>query len=128
MKKTHIIVLVLLAVGIAMIISTYKDASSFVSFKEAAEVPEKSFHVKTTLVKDKPIEYNPEQDAERFTFYAVDEFGEERKVICYKEKPFDFERAEEVVLIGKINGVNEFVASEYQTKCPSKYEDEVGDI
>ena len=128
MKKTHIILLVLMATLIAIIASTYKDANSFQNFEEAAASPGKSFHVKTQLVKNKPVVYNPEVDSEMFTFYAKDENGQERKVICYKAKPFDFERSEEIVLIGKINGLNEFIASDYQTKCPSKYEDEVSDI
>ena len=128
MKTKHIVVLVLIAVAIAIILSTYTDASTTVNFREAAENPEKEFHVKTTLVKEKNIEYDAVKDPELFSFYARDNEGNERKVIVRKEKPFDFERAEEVVLIGKVVGDGEFIASDFQTKCPSKYENEVEDI
>ncbi len=128
MKSKHIVVLVLIAVGIAAILGTYGDASTTVNYSEAAEQPGKSFHVKTTLVKSKEINYKPEIDPEKFTFYGMDETGEVRKVTVLKEKPFDFERAEEIKLIGRVEGANEFVATDFQTKCPSKYENEVQDI
>ena len=128
MKTKHIIVLVIIALSIAIILSTYTDASTTVNFTEASKNPDKEFHVKTSLVKEKAIVYDAVKDPEMFSFYAVDNEGNERKVIVKKEKPFDFERAEEIVLIGKVHGKNEFVASDFQTKCPSKYENEVKDI
>jgi len=128
MKTKHIVLLVLIAVSIAIILSTYTDASTTRNFREAMEDPDKEFHVKTTLVKDKEIMYDAIADPELFTFYAMDNEGEVRKVYVKKEKPRDFERVEEVVLIGKVAANNEFVASEIQAKCPSKYENEVEDI
>lgn len=128
MKSTHIVILVIIAVGIAAILGTYGDASTTVSFKEAAESPGKSFHVKTFLVKEKGIDFNAEVDPEKFTFYGKDGNGEIRKVICLKEKPQGFEHAEEIKLIGHVNEANEFVATDLQTKCPSKYENEIQDI
>jgi cytochrome c-type biogenesis protein CcmE len=128
MKLTHIILLVIIAVAISAIVASYGNAGSFVNFDEAADNPEKEFHVKTQLVKEKEIVYKPEIDPETFTFYAKDMNGEERKIICLKEKPYDFERSEEVVVVGKIKSNGHFVASQIQTKCPSKYENEVEDI
>ena len=46
----------------------------------------------------------------------------EKKVILEKTKPQDFERSEQIVLIGKVEG-DEFHASEILLKCPSKYND-----
>lgn len=128
MKPTHIVLLVLIAVVIAIVVGTYGDASTFVDFEEAGKNPGKEYYVKTTLVKDKEVEYDAIVDPEKFVFYAIDESGVERKVTCTMQKPFDFERSEEVVVIGKVNGDNEFLASSVQTKCPSKYENEVEDI
>jgi len=128
MKLTHIILLVIIAVAISAIVASYGNAGSFVNFDEASDNPEKEFHVKTQLVKEKEIVYKPEIDPETFTFYAKDMNGEVRKIICLKEKPYDFERSEEVVVVGKIQSNGHFVASQIQTKCPSKYENEVEDI
>ena len=127
MKSKHIVIVVLIAVAIAVILGTYGDASTTVNFAEAAENPGKSFHVKTTLVKNMPVEYDPLVDPEKFTFYGQDDNGDVRKVICLKEIPQDFERVEEIKLIGKAEG-DAFVATDIQVKCPSKYENEVEDI
>jgi cytochrome c-type biogenesis protein CcmE len=128
MKSKHIVILVVIGIGIAAILGTYGDASTTVSFSEAAANPEKSFHVKTLLVKEKGIEYNAEVDPEKFVFYGKDDSGEIRKITCLKEKPYDFERAEEIKLIGHAKGTDEFVATDFQMKCPSKYENEIQDI
>jgi cytochrome c-type biogenesis protein CcmE len=128
MKIKQIAILLIIAIAIAAIVASYGDSSSFRSFGEAAENPDREFHVKTILVKEKEISFNPKVDPEKFTFYAKDMNGIERKVICMKEKPFDFERSEEVVVIGKVKGDGEFIATQIQTKCPSKYENEVADI
>jgi len=128
MKPTHIAILVVIAVAIAIVVGTYGDASTFKSFSEAAKDPNKECYVKAELVKEKVVVYDAVVDPEKFTFYAVDGQGEERKVTCLQQKPFDFERSEEVVVVGKVQGDNEFLASSIQVKCPSKYENEVEDI
>jgi cytochrome c-type biogenesis protein CcmE len=128
MKIKQIAILIIIAVAIGAIVASYGSSSSFVNFSEAADNPEREFHVKTMLVKEKEISFNPKVDPEKFSFYARDMEGIERKIICMKEKPFDFERSEEVVVIGKVKGNGEFIATQIQTKCPSKYESEVEDI
>ncbi len=128
MKITHIALLVIIAVAIGAIVASYGSAGSFVNFEDARETPGKEFHVKTQLVKEKEITYKPEIDPEKFTFYAKDMNGDVQKVICLKEKPYDFERSEEVVVVGKYADNGEFTASQIQTKCPSKYENEVEDL
>lgn len=128
MKIKHIVILVIIAVGIAAILGTYGDASTTVPFSKAAESPGKSFHVKTYLVKEKGIEFDAEVDPDRFSFYGKDSNGEIRKIICLKAKPQGFEHAEEIKLIGHITENDEFIATDLQTKCPSKYESEIKDI
>ena len=52
----------------------------------------------------------------------IDNKGVEKKVVLNKNKPQDFERSEQIVLIGQMEG-QEFHASDILMKCPSKYED-----
>ena len=52
----------------------------------------------------------------------IDTKGEERKVVLHKNKPQDFERSEQVVIIGKMHN-GEFHANDILMKCPSKYND-----
>jgi cytochrome c-type biogenesis protein CcmE len=120
MKKTHIIIIALIAVAIGAIISTYGDASTYEGFKKATENPDKEYHVVGVLNKEKPREYNPQVDANLFTFYLIDEQGKESKVVYRAPEPADFERSEKVVIIGKMNG-DYFEANKILLKCPSKY-------
>lgn len=120
MKKSHIILIVIIAVAIAAIMSTVADSSTYETFKVAQENPETEYHVVGKLNKEKPFEYNPEQNANRFVFYLKDNNGEEKKVVYASTKPQDFEKSEQVVVIGKCKG-DEFEASQILMKCPSKY-------
>jgi cytochrome c-type biogenesis protein CcmE len=49
-----------------------------------------------------------------------DNEGTDCKVVLHKTEPQDFERSEQIVLIGKMEG-QEFQASDILMKCPSKY-------
>ncbi|HXD94854.1 MAG TPA: cytochrome c maturation protein CcmE [Bacteroidia bacterium] len=124
MRKDHIIIIVVVAVAIGAIIALLlPGGSTYADFKQAANNPDTEFHVVGKRDKDKPTEYNPAVNTDEFTFYLVDNNGEERKVVLHKNKPQDFERAEQIVLIGKMQGA-EFHAKDILMKCPSKYNNE----
>jgi cytochrome c-type biogenesis protein CcmE len=127
MKKSHIIGIVVIAIAIAAIMSTVADSSTYASFRTAGENPERTYHVVGHLEKDMPQEYHPEQDADLFSFYLKDNEGVEKKVLLQKAKPQDFEKSEQIVVIGKMQG-DDFVAKEILMKCPSKYNDPKADI
>lgn len=122
MKKGHIVAFVIIAVAIGMIISTFLDSSTYATFGEAMEQPGKEFHVSGTLNLNKDMVYNPEQNANLFSFYLVDSEGLEKKVMFNGSKPQDFERSESVVITGKMKG-DAFLADKILMKCPSKYND-----
>jgi cytochrome c-type biogenesis protein CcmE len=122
MKKTHILGIVIIAVAIGAILTTLNSTSTYASFKEAAESNDQEFHIVGKFDKQKEHLYDPKVDANVFTFYMIDNKGTECKVILHKNKPQDFERSEQIVLIGKMKG-NEFHASDILMKCPSKYND-----
>jgi cytochrome c-type biogenesis protein CcmE len=75
-----------------------------------------------TLNKDKEKYYNPQENANYFTFYLRDQKGEECKVIYHNPEPPDFDRSEQIVIVGSMEGEN-FEASKILLKCPSKYTD-----
>jgi cytochrome c-type biogenesis protein CcmE len=50
----------------------------------------------------------------------ADTTGNEVKVMYNGSKPQDFEKAEKIVVVGKMEGP-EFHASQVLMKCPSKY-------
>ncbi len=120
MKKGHIILIVIIAIAIGAILSTVSDSSTYESFDTAAENPEKEYHVVGKLNKEKELEYNPIKNANEFSFYLVDNSGEEKKVVYSNTKPQDFEKSEQIVVIGKCKD-DAFYASQILMKCPSKY-------
>ncbi len=129
MKKTHIIVLVIIAACIAIIMSTAGDASQYVSFRDAREMAEsgndKLFHVVGELPKDQEGNILGMDESQKlmFSFDLVDTNNEIGRVIYAEPKPVDFERAEKVVVVGKMDG-EQFVAEKILMKCPSKYVEE----
>lgn len=132
MKKSAIYALVVIAIAAATILSMTSDASTYVNFKQAYDLAksgsEKKIHVVGTLKKDPKtheivgMSYNPVQDPNLFTFILVDHNNEEREVTYFSPKPQDFERSEQVVVIGSFKNEH-FVADKILMKCPSKYQD-----
>jgi cytochrome c-type biogenesis protein CcmE len=121
MNRNTIIALILIAVGGWVLSSAFQDTTDYANF--AAAVHGDKVKIIGHLSKDKPMTYNPEVDANKFTFYMKDESGVEKKVILGQPKPQDFEMSEQIVATGKLVGDN-FEASELLLKCPSKYKNE----
>jgi cytochrome c-type biogenesis protein CcmE len=122
MKKSHIIGIILIALAIGLIMSSLVSTSKYASFAESAKNPDSDFHIVGKWDKEKGTEYNPQKDPNLFVFYMTDIEGAEHKVALHNTKPQDFEKSEQVVVIGKMKG-SEFQASETLVKCPSKYND-----
>ena len=131
MKKIQIFGLVIIAIAIGIIITTAGDASTYVDFSKASEMAKvgdnESIHVVGKLKKDQAgkileMEYNPVVDPNYFTFTLIDNNNVAQKVIYKSSKPQDFDKSEQVVVVGKMqNGA--FTAEKILMKCPSKYED-----
>ena len=120
MKKIHIAGLVLIAVAIGFIVTMASDYSQYETFSSAQGETKKDFHIVGTLVKDKDQFYDPIKDPNYFSFYLQDNNGDQCKVVFKGTKPQDFDRSEQIVLTGKMDGA-EFHASHILMKCPSKY-------
>ena len=120
MKKTHILAIIVIAVAIGAILSTVSDSSTYASFDEAIDNPGKEYHVVGKLNKEAEMVYNPEEDANLFSFSMIDNNGDEQLVAFAGSKPQDFERSEQIVLVGKYEN-DTFQASKILMKCPSKY-------
>lgn len=123
MKKTHILAILVAVVALGAILSTVADSSTYVTFEEAAEQPGKEYHVIGTLNKNKAVVYDSRNNPDEFSFYMLDNNGEEMKVIYDDSKPQDFEKSEQIVLVGKVEG-DVFKASSLLLKCPSKYQED----
>lgn len=122
MKKTYLIALVMIVVALAFALNAGTDVAPYADFATAKEQGGQVTLV-GSLVPDKPMEYKPLEDPNKFTFWLEDHAGAERKVVLLKGKPQDFEMSESIVLTGRMQG-ELFIAKDIQLKCPSKYKDE----
>ena len=120
MKKTHILLLILVAAAISIISSMYLDFSTYETFASAAQKPGKQFHVMGYLETSKEMSYDPLKDPNRFSFYVKDKQGNVSQVVFSGAKPTDIERSEQIVMTGHMEG-GTFKCNKIQMKCPSKY-------
>lgn len=122
MKKTYIVALASIALGIFFLVSTSADVSTYSNFDKAIKLGNR-VKVVGQFSKDKPTMYNPDENANLFVFYMRDEEGVEKQVNYAGEKPQDFEMSEQIVVTGKMMD-DIFYSDEMLMKCPSKYKGE----
>jgi cytochrome c-type biogenesis protein CcmE len=128
MKKTHIILLVVIIGAIAALISLMPKGgaemlSSYETIATAKEKEGKYVHVVARLDKSQPIDYDALKNPNYLSFTAVDTVGGTVKVVYNNAKPDNLEHSERLVMKGKMNG-NVFECNEILMKCPSKYTDD----
>ncbi len=121
MKKTEIIILVLIAVSIAVLVSFMGNLTTYETIASAKQKDGKAVKL---VVKLQPnsIEYDAVKNPNYLKFTAVDTLGNTVKVIYHDAKPTDMEKSERIVLNGKMHG-EEFDCKSILMKCPSKYKD-----
>lgn len=122
MKRSHLIAVAIVAVAIGILISASKDVTTYANFDQAAKSGDRVKLV-GQLVKDRPVEYDPEKDPNFLAFYLRDEAGKIQRVVLHAGKPQDFERSENIVLTGQMQS-DHFEAYDMLLKCPSKYKDQ----
>ena len=124
MKKIHIVLLVMIAGAIAVLITFLKGASTYDTVDTAMAKPGKFVHLMARLDKSQPIEYDAIKNPNYLSFTAVDTIGKAIKVVYHNAKPDNFEMSEKLVLKGKYHD-GFFDCKDIQTKCPSKYKDDM---
>ncbi len=130
MKTKHIFGIIIISIAIVIIVSMTGDASSYVSFSEAKELSTKGFKKSIHVVGELPktdagqiIGIYESPDKLSFKFQMVDENGFRQQVLHANPIPADFDKSEQVVIIGTYEGEN-FIAEKILLKCPSKYQEE----
>ncbi len=124
MKKIHIALLILVIAGIVGMSFFIKDLTTQETFTTAKERGDKYIVVKVKLDKTTPIEYDALKDPNLTVFYALDADGQRQKVVYNNAKITDMERSEGLDLNGYMRD-GYFECNKIQTKCPSKYKDDM---
>lgn len=121
MKRSHIAIVIVIAVAIGAIMTTLKDASTYVGFEEAWANPGTKYTVIGYLDKEAPYGYNAQANTLRFV--AIDKEGLRQEVIYRETMPQGFDRSEEITMKGFATD-SAFVAEQILMKCPSKYNEQ----
>ena len=124
MKKSHIILLVCIAVAIVVLISFMNTMTTYDTVETARRKPGKFVHLIARLDQSQPVEYDAIKNPNFLTFTAVDSLGDAVKVVYRNSKPSNLEHSERLVLKGSMKE-NYFECKEILMKCPSKYKDDV---
>ena len=123
MKKTHIIILVLIAVSIVVLISYTGDLTTYETIASARQKEGKFVNLIAKVDKKQPLEYDAVKNPNYLSFTAVDTLGNSIKVVYHNNKPTDMEKSERIVLKGRVQG-DHFDCKDILLKCPSKYKDD----
>lgn len=123
MKKTHILVLVLIAGAITALISYTGSLTTYETIVSARQKPGKFVNLIAKLDKNYPLEYDAVKNPNYLTFTAIDTLGNTVKVVYRNTKPTDMEKSERIVLKGRMDG-DHFECKDILLKCPSKYKDD----
>jgi cytochrome c-type biogenesis protein CcmE len=123
MKKTHIIILVLIAASIVVLISYTGDLTTYETILSAKQKEGKFVNLIAKVDKQQPVEYDAVKNPNYLSFTAVDTLGNSIKVIYHNNKPQDMEKSERLVLKGRVQG-DHFDCKDILLKCPSKYKDD----
>ena len=126
MKKLHIVLLVFISVAIALLISLLNTGSTYETIAEAKAKPGKFVHVAVRLDKTQPVEYDAKKNANFLSFRAVgiNEPSQAMQVVYRDGEIPNLMISERLVLKGKYQD-GHFECKEVQTKCPSKYKDQM---
>ena len=120
MKKSHIVVLIGIAIAIGALIMMSVDFSTYDTILSAKKKQGKFVHLIARLDKSVPLDYDPAKNPNYLSFTAIDSLGGRAKVVYLNTKPPELEKSERIVLKGKMQG-EIFECSDILLKCPSKY-------
>ena len=123
MKKTHIIILIGIVSLIIGLLVFSVDFSTYDSINSAKNKEGKFVHIIAKIDKTQPIIFDPINNPNYLSFYAVDSLGGQTKVIYHNNKPADFEKSERIVMKGTMEKYH-FECKDILLKCPSKYKDD----
>ena len=117
-RNTAIFIFGVFLLGVAVFFVGGDILSPYVSFKRARSDAGEYVQVIGKVDKSSPVVYTEGG----FVFTVRDKYGTAMKVVHQGIKPQNFDRTEQVVLVGRYILKDEiFVADSVLVKCPSKY-------
>jgi cytochrome c-type biogenesis protein CcmE len=124
MKRSHLVLVLLVATLMGIFISFITSTSRSVGFATAFADPGVEYKVSGTLVVAQPVVYDAQVNTNLTKFHMQDKEGAVREVWLQKSKPTGLERSESIDLYGFATPEGHFHATEMLMKCPSKYNEQ----
>lgn len=121
MRRSNVFLLVGLVAFAGVMIYSFSGSLSSYTDLATAQKTGQDVHVVGRWVRQQEATYDPTTD--RFSFYLQDSLKNEALVVYADPKPANFERAEQVVVVGRYKD-GAFQAKDILMKCPSKYQDD----
>jgi cytochrome c-type biogenesis protein CcmE len=122
MKATHIVILLVVAGAIAALFSMMGSFTQYNDIRTAKTKPGKYVQV-IASVDTNSIQWDPIKAPGLVEFDVKDSTGVSH-VVYHDSKPTDMEKAEKIVLKGRMDASGTFQCKDMLLKCPSKYKDE----
>lgn len=123
--KKYILIGTISIIFLTLLLLSFNRSSIEYTDFQTAESLNKKVQVVGTLVKEMPVNYDPNSNF--LEFYMKDKRGNIKFVRFNGPQPNNFTIAPEFVVKGNIKDTF-FLASQIITKCPSKYEGELENV
>ncbi|WP_106521968.1 cytochrome c maturation protein CcmE [Taibaiella chishuiensis] len=101
MKKSSMLILLLVATGIALIVALFGKISTYATFTSARQSPGSSFQVIGILDTLQPAHFDTAVP-DHFIFTARDKNGTSCKVVLQGPPPAEFAKSKQLVITGYI--------------------------
>ena len=91
MKRSHIVILIAIAIAIGALIMLSVDFSTYDTVASARKKQGKFVHLIARLDKSIPMDYDPATNPNYLSFVATDSLGGSTKVVYHNTKPAELE-------------------------------------
>jgi cytochrome c-type biogenesis protein CcmE len=125
--KAKIVISAVIVIGFSLF-GFFSFIESNVEYTNIAGAIKSHKKVQLKGVWNKDRESSFDHRRAEFTFYLIDDAGQECKVVLEGAAPNNFELATSVVAKGRYMEDGYFHATEVLTKCPSKYEAQADEV
>lgn len=124
MKTTNLILLLIIIASVAIIVSLFSKSSPYSDFEQVEKNAGKDLQVIGKLSDEYQIMYlDSIYTSSGFSFGMEDEKGNVREVYYFDNKPTDFEKSDQVVIVATCRN-DSIIAKSLLLKCPSKYNED----
>lgn len=124
MRITNLILLLIIVASVAIIVSLFSKSNPYSNFEQIEKNAGKDLQVIGKLSDEFPIKFiDSIYTSKGFSFGMEDDKGNVREVYYFENKPTDFEKSDQLVIVATSRN-DSIIAKSLLLKCPSKYNED----